>query len=88
MPNSLMMIPSANGALSRKPVQNWKCSSAVLAWRLIGMMRDHIAVSLVITTDNLQDTPFLQRGGLGHAARLFGTDLTTLLDELNGELVA
>jgi type I restriction enzyme, R subunit len=32
--------------------------------------------------------PFNQRGGLGKAHQLFGSDLSTLLDELNEVLAA
>lgn len=57
--------------------------------RWLEMMRDHIASSLAITPRDLQDTPFVQRGGRARAAMLFGPQrLAELLDELNAELVA
>lgn len=56
--------------------------------RWLEMIRDHIAASLAITAEDLQDSPFVQRGGLGRASQLFGTELSALLDELNAELVA
>ena len=57
--------------------------------RWLEMMRDHIASSLAITPQDLQDVPFVQRGGLGRASMLFGPQrLTALIDELNAELVA
>ena len=51
-------------------------------------MRDHIATSLAIETDDFGYSPFAQRGGLGRAHQLFGAQLPTLLDELNHQLVA
>src|SRR5207249_5207013 len=48
----------------------------------------HIATSLRITTDDFDYTPFAERGGIGGAYRLFGDDLTGLLEEMNTELVA
>ena len=56
------------------------------AW--LELIRDHIATSLSIEPDDFGFSPFLQRGGLGRAAQLFGADLTKLLDELNGVLAA
>ena len=56
------------------------------AW--LDMIRDHIAASLAISTDDFDYVPFAEHGGLGRAAQLFGDDLTPLLDELNRELVA
>jgi type I restriction enzyme R subunit len=51
-------------------------------------IRDHIATSLRITTDDFEFTPFAERGGIGGAYRAFGNDFTALLDDLNMELVA
>ena len=56
--------------------------------RWLEMIRDHIAASLAITTDDFDYVPFAEHGGLGRAAQLFGDDLAPLLDELNRELVA
>jgi type I restriction enzyme R subunit len=50
------------------------------------MIRDHIATSLAIEPDDFDSVPFNQRGGLGKAHQLFGTDLPKLLDELNEAL--
>ena len=41
-----------------------------------------------ITADDFDYTPFVEHGGLGKAAQVFGDDLTPLLDELNEVLVA
>jgi type I restriction enzyme R subunit len=57
-----------------------------LAW--LTLIRDHIATSLSIETDDLDLSPFNQRGGLGKAHQLFGEQLPMLLDELNSVLAA
>jgi type I restriction enzyme R subunit len=57
-----------------------------LAW--LGLIRDHIATSLSIEPDDLELSPFNQRGGLGKAHQLFGEQLPKLLDELNAVLAA
>jgi len=51
-------------------------------------IRDHIAANLEITTEDLDYAPFVQRGGLGAAHRVFGEGLRPLLDELTGVLAA
>jgi len=57
-----------------------------LAW--LNLIRDHIATSLSIEPEDLELSPFNQRGGLGKAHQLFGNDLNRILDELNLTLVA
>jgi type I restriction enzyme R subunit len=57
-----------------------------LAW--LNITRDHIATSLSIEPDDLELSPFTQRGGLGKAHQLFGNGLNGILDELNLRLVA
>jgi type I restriction enzyme R subunit len=51
-------------------------------------IKDHIANSLTIEADDLDDVPFAQMGGLGKAYQLFGDKLSTILEELNGRLAA
>lgn len=51
-------------------------------------VRDHIAASLAIGQDDLEEVPFKQFGGLGAAYQLFGDTLRALLDELNERLSA
>jgi type I restriction enzyme R subunit len=51
-------------------------------------MRDQIATSLSIEPEDLDLSPFNQRGGLGKAHQLFGAQLPKLLDELNSVLAA
>ena len=57
-----------------------------LAW--LERIRDHVSASLGITTDDFEYTPFVEAGGLGRAAQVFGDDLGPLLDEINEVLVA
>jgi type I restriction enzyme R subunit len=57
-----------------------------LAW--LNLIRGHIATSLSIELEDLEFSPFNQRGGLGKAHQLFGAQLPTLLDELNEALAA
>ncbi len=56
------------------------------AW--LELIRDHIATSLSIEPEDLELSPFNQRGGLGKAHQLFGEQLPKLLDELNTALAA
>ena len=57
-----------------------------LGW--LNLIRDHIATSLSIEPDDLELSPFNQRGGLGKAHQLFGAELPNLLNELNDVLAA
>jgi type I restriction enzyme R subunit len=57
-----------------------------LAW--LNLIREHIATSLSIEPEDLELSPFNQRGGLGKAHQLFGEALPALLEELNITLVA
>ena len=57
-----------------------------LAW--LERIRDHVAAALAITPDDFGYTPFVEAGGLGKAAQVFGEDLAPLLDELNEVLAA
>lgn len=51
-------------------------------------VKDHIANSLTIERDDLDQVPFAQMGGIGRAYQLFGDTLPTILNELNGRLAA
>ena len=57
-----------------------------LAW--LERIRDHVAASLAISTEDFEYAPFAQQGGLGKAHEVFGDELTPLLDELNEALAA
>ncbi len=51
-------------------------------------IKDHIAASLNIEQDDLEEVPFNTIGGLGRAYELFGDELAAILDELNVRLAA
>jgi type I restriction enzyme R subunit len=51
-------------------------------------IKDHIAASLNIEQDDLEEVPFNTIGGLGRAYELFGDRLAAILDELNVRLAA
>jgi type I restriction enzyme, R subunit len=52
------------------------------------LIREHIATAISIEPEDLELSPFNQRGGLGKAHQLFGEQLPKLLDELNEVLAA
>ncbi len=52
------------------------------------LIRDHIASSLGIETEDFEYVPFAQHGGLGKAYQVFGKDLSPLMNELNEVLAA
>jgi type I restriction enzyme R subunit len=54
------------------------------AW--LEQIRDHVAASLGITTDDFAFIPFAEHGGLGRAGQVFGDGLEPLLEELNEAL--
>ena len=56
--------------------------------RWLDAIKDHIATSLAIDRDDLDEVPFNQIGGLGRAYDLFGEKLDAILDELNTRLAA
>ena len=72
--------------LARKANAGKSFTPEQLAW--LDLIRDHIATSLSIEPEDLELSPFNQRGGLGKAHQLFGEHLSTLLDELNEALAA
>lgn len=51
-------------------------------------IKDHIAGSLSIEQEDLEEVPFNTIGGLGRAYELFGDGLAPILDELNMRLAA
>lgn len=57
-----------------------------LSW--LHLIREHIATAISIEPEDLELSPFNQRGGLGKAHQLFGEQLPYLLDELNEVLAA
>jgi type I restriction enzyme R subunit len=57
-----------------------------LSW--LHLIREHIATAISIEPEDLELSPFNQRGGLGKAHQLFGEHLPKLLHELNEVLAA
>ncbi len=51
------------------------------------MIRDHIAASASIESDDLDSVPFEQRGGRAKAWQLFGQELDPLMEQLNAALI-
>jgi type I restriction enzyme R subunit len=52
------------------------------------MMKEHIATSVHLNTDDLDYTPFDALGGRGKMWQLFGADMEIIIEELNEILVA
>ena len=52
------------------------------------MVRDHIAVSTSISTDDLELTPLAEQGGLAKFHVVFGDRYEEILNEMNLVLVA
>jgi type I restriction enzyme R subunit len=52
------------------------------------LIKDHIATSVHLNTDDLDFTPFDARGGRGKMWQLFGTEMDNIIQELNEVLVA
>jgi type I restriction enzyme R subunit len=52
------------------------------------MMKDHIATSVQLNTDDLDFTPFDSMGGRGKMFQLFGAEMENIIVELNEVLVA
>ena len=63
-----------------------KFSAEQMDW--LRMIRDHIASSFAIETDDLELTPFVEKGGMGKMHQLFGGEMQPLMQELNENLVA
>jgi len=54
----------------------------------LSMIRDHIATSLRIDIEDFELSPFNQKGGAFKAYQIFGTQLNSILQEMNVVLVA
>ena len=52
------------------------------------LIRDHIATSVHLDLEDLDYTPFDSLGGRGKLNQLFGTEMETIIEELNEALVA
>jgi len=52
------------------------------------MIKEHIATSLSIGTDDFEHAPFYEKGGAVKVYQLFGEKLNGILNELNERLAA
>lgn len=52
------------------------------------LIKEHIAISLSIETEDLELSPFDRKGGLGRFYDVFGDQYEEILMEMNVELVA
>lgn len=52
------------------------------------LIRDRIVVDLEVRLEDFDDTPFVERGGLGQVWALFGEELEGIVEELNREVGA
>ena len=51
-------------------------------------MKENIASDLGYRTESFEYTPFVEHGGIGKAAQVFGDRLAPLMDELTEALAA
>lgn len=49
---------------------------------------DHIAANVSVEQDDFELAPFNREGGLGKVHQVFGSELNTIIEELNGALAA
>ena len=80
----------------RKNFQDWimtkhsgknpKFTQEQMEW--LRAIRDHIVTSFHIEKEDFGLSPFDQKGGLGKLHKLFGNEMTSVIDELNQALVA
>lgn len=70
----------------RNSTQGFVFTDEQVTW--LRLIRDHICVSLSIEQDDLELSPFDNKGGLGRYYELFGTQYLNILNELNVALVS
>ncbi len=56
--------------------------------RWLEKIKNHIAESVEITTDDFEYAPFDQMGGLGKVSKIFGNQFAKIIEKLSEELVA
>ena len=61
-----------------------KFNDQQMAW--LRMIRDHVATSFHLDREDLEMSPFDAQGGLGRMHQLFGSQMDTVIDELNEAL--
>lgn len=87
-----MLVPFSETVNER--FENWLGAQESLGHKFtpeqrqwLEVIRDHIGTSLTIESEAFDLTPFAQKGGLGKATQVFGSDLPRVLKELNEALV-
>ena len=89
--NELVPFPERVNAnfiawLAQQEQNDKKFSDEQRQW--LEMIRDHIAANLHIETEDFDYAPFAQEGGLGKVHQIFGNELDTIIEEMNGALAA
>lgn len=74
-----------NGWISKQEDLGREFTPQQMEW--LTMIKDHIATSLSITTEDFEYVPFADKGGVVKANQLFGDELDKLLNELSEQLV-
>ncbi|MFA5559511.1 MAG: type I restriction-modification enzyme R subunit C-terminal domain-containing protein [Methanofastidiosum sp.] len=72
--------------VSNKKKQGVAFTSEQLEW--LKMIKDHIATSMSITKDDLEQTPFHNKGGLVKANKIFDGKIDKVMEELQEALVS
>ena len=72
--------------LSEQKAMGAQFTQEQLIW--LEKIKNHIAESIEITTDDFEYTPFDQMGGLGKASKVFGNRFHRIIEELSKKLVA
>jgi len=74
-----------NGWLTEQEKQGRRFTPEQLEW--LNMIKEHIATSLTIGIEDFENVPFNQKGGAVKANKLFGQELSKILEEMNIVLV-
>ncbi|MFA6424726.1 MAG: type I restriction-modification enzyme R subunit C-terminal domain-containing protein [Phycisphaerae bacterium] len=72
--------------LSEQRAKNIEFTQEQLNW--LEKMKNHIAESVELTSDDFEYAPFDQMGGLGKANKVFGSKFNELIEQLTEKLVA
>jgi hypothetical protein len=72
--------------IKQQEQQSKKFTPEQMNW--LTKIKDHIASSLAIEKDDFELSPFIEKGGLIKAYKLFGNELDKILEELNEVLAA
>jgi type I restriction enzyme R subunit len=70
----------------RKQAGALKFTSEQMEW--LRMIKEHIATSFHLASDDLDYAPFDAKGGIGKMYQVFGDDMDGIIEEMNEELAA